>query len=68
LGTTTFTNEQLEKLKTAYASGVLKVRLNDLEMIYQTSTEMLKAIRVIENELKPKSKSDFIVPKFNKGL
>lgn len=68
LGSTTFTSEQLEKLKAAYASGVLRVRLNEMEMVYQTSAEMLKAIRVMENELRTKSRVSFVVPKFSKGL
>jgi hypothetical protein len=68
LGSTTFTIEQLEKLKVAYASGVLRVRLNEMEMVYQTSAEMLKAIRVMENELRTKKKASFIIPKFNSGL
>lgn len=68
MGTPTFTREQLEKLKAAYASGVLRVRLNELELSYQTGAEMLKAIRVIENELNKDGKKFSVVAKFEKGL
>ena len=63
-----YTKKQLAKLKAAYATGVLRVRINDTEMHYQSSADMLKAIRVIENELRIKERDYSIVPKFDKGL
>ena len=66
--TTTFTTEQLKKLKDCYASGILKIQMNETLMIYQDSNHLLKAIRTIEKELRVKNKRMSIVPKFNKGL
>jgi hypothetical protein len=65
---TTFTSEQLKKLKEAYASGILKVQLNETQMQYQDSGQLLKAIRTIEKELRTKKKPMSVVSKFNKGL
>jgi hypothetical protein len=65
---TTFTSEQLKKLKEAYASGILKVQLNETQMQYQDSGQLLKAIRTIEKELRTKKKPMSVVSNFNKGL
>ena len=65
---TSFTIKQLKKLKDAYASGVLKVQINDTLMVYQDSNHLLKAIRTMEKELNTQHKKMSIVPKFNKGL
>ena len=46
-----FTEDQLKKLKTAYASGVLRVRYGDTDITYQSMAEMRKAISVLEKEL-----------------
>ncbi len=51
------TQAQLDKLKNAYARGVLKIREGDTWLEYQTMKEMRIAIRDIETEIagtKPK--------------
>lgn len=65
---TSFTAQQLKKLKDAYASGVLKVQINDVLMVYQDSNHLLKAIRTMEKELRTDSKKMSIISKFEKGL
>lgn len=65
-----FTDEQLEKLREAYASGALEVRLGNEKIVYKSNNEMMKAIRTIEHELgysKPQ-KVRSITTTFGKGL
>ena len=46
-----FTPNQLQKLKAAYASGVLRVRYGDTDVTYQSMPHMKRAIAVLEREL-----------------
>ena len=46
-----FTVSQLEKLKSAYASGVLKVRFGDQEVIYKSEEEMRRTIEKLSGEI-----------------
>ena len=46
-----YTQEQLDALKAAYATGVRRVSYNGRDVTYASSDEMLKAIREIEGEL-----------------
>lgn len=54
---------QIEKLKNAYATGVLRVRYGDTEITYQTMSEMRKAINSLESEL---DKGKYSIKLFNK--
>ena len=64
-----FTDEQLKKLKTAYASGVLRVRYGDTDVTYQSMAEMRRAITVMEKELGVKSrKIRLSTVEYDKGL
>lgn len=45
------TENQLEKLESAYYSGVLKVREGDTWVEYQTATQMKTAIDDLRNKL-----------------
>ena len=46
-----YTDEQLKKLKEAYASGALEVRLGNEKIVYKSNKEMMQAIRTLEQEL-----------------
>lgn len=46
-----FTEEQLDKLKKAYARGVLEIREGDSWVKFNTLSEMREAIQVMESEL-----------------
>jgi hypothetical protein len=46
-----FTQSQLEKLKNAYASGVLKVRFGDQEVVYKSEEEMHRTIEKLSAEI-----------------
>ena len=46
-----YTLEELDKLKTAYASGALTVRTEDRTLTYQSAEDLYRAIERIEAEL-----------------
>ena len=46
-----YTQEQLDALKAAYATGVRRVNYNGRDVTYASGDEMLRAIREIEGEL-----------------
>lgn len=46
-----FTTEQLQKLKDAYARGVLEIREGDSWVKFNTLSAMREAIQVMESEL-----------------
>lgn len=46
-----FTQEQLQKLKDAYARGVLEIREGDSWVKFNTMSEMRQAIQSMESEL-----------------
>ncbi|MBI2603240.1 MAG: hypothetical protein HYW48_09295 [Deltaproteobacteria bacterium] len=46
-----FTNEQLEKLMQAYASGALRVRFGEREVVYRSEEELRRAIERVAKEL-----------------
>ena len=63
-----FTREQLIKLKEAYASGVLRIRLGEQEVMYKTEAEMRKTIERMEAELFARKKPRYVTLTFTKGL
>ena len=69
MGTVGFTSEDLANLKAAYASGALRVRIGDREVIYRSSKEILDAIRLVQQELNgvPSDTASTIQAKFSKG-
>ena len=46
-----YTQEDLDKIKAAIASGAKEVQYSDKKVVYQTTENMLIAQREIENEL-----------------
>lgn len=48
-----FTQQQLDALKAAYASGVQTVKHGDNTVVYQSMADMKKAIDAIEFQLSP---------------
>ena len=64
-----FTVEQLQKLKAAYASGVLRYRYGETEVTYQSMAEMRKAIADMERQLGCRSKNIVLsAMKYESGL
>jgi len=57
----TFSITDLENLKRAFASGVLKVRLQDRETEYRSISELKKAIETVEKELSIRPTGPFFV-------
>jgi len=46
-----FTTEQVQKLKDAYARGILEIREGDSWVKYNSLSEMRQAIQLMESEL-----------------
>lgn len=46
-----FTQEQVDALKVAIASGVRRVSYGDRDVTYSNLDEMLKALRIMESEV-----------------
>lgn len=46
-----FTQEQIEALEAAIATGTLKVKYADREVTYQDTASMLKALAVMKGEV-----------------
>ena len=46
-----YTQADLDALKTAFASGHLRVQRGDLSVTYQSTEQMQKAIATIEDEI-----------------
>jgi len=66
-----YSQEQLQELKNAYASGLTKIRLSSGdELSYRSLEEMEKVIRHIEQQLSPapKRRRAGFVLRVNKGL
>ena len=63
-----FNLEQLKKLKEAYATGVLKVKFGDNEVVYKSEAEMRKTIEKLETEIQGAKKPILSTPHFTKGL
>ncbi|KRS22824.1 hypothetical protein AAY72_01550 [Alishewanella sp. WH16-1] len=66
-----YSQEQLQELKNAYASGLTKIRLSSGdELSYRSLEEMEKVIRHIEQQLNPapKRRRAGFVLRVNKGL
>jgi hypothetical protein len=63
-----FTTTDLDQLRAAYASGVLRVRFGDQEVTYKSEEDMRRTIERIERELYGKKPIKTITPKFSKGL
>lgn len=64
--TTTFTQEHLDDLRDAYASGVLEVRHGDTWTRFASPDQLLRAIQEIEGRLAGKPKGTRLVS-VNKG-
>lgn len=66
-----YSQEQLQELKNAYASGLTKIRLSSGdELSYRSLEEMEKVIRHIEQQLNPaprRRRAGFVL-RVNKGL
>ena len=62
-----FNLNNLNKLKKAYATGILRVRLGDNLIEYKSEDEMRRTIERIEREL-GKRRQKFVQLKYSKGL
>lgn len=67
MSSSSFNKEQLDKLKKAYATGILRVRLGDNLIEYKSEEEMRRTIERIERELGKKRRT-FTQLRFSKGL
>ena len=67
MSSSSFNKEQLDKLKKAYATGILRVRLGDNLIEYKSEEEMRRTIERIERELGKKRRT-FTQFRFSKGL
>jgi hypothetical protein len=63
-----FTLEQLQKIKEAYASGVLRVHFGDQIVQYKSEAEMRRIIAKIEAELGKKPVMTRLLVTYGKGL
>ncbi len=63
-----FTQEDIDKLKEAIAKGVLRVQYQDKMITYRSMSDMLMALRLMEEELGLKKKSSRILAEHDKGL
>ena len=65
-----YTQEQLTKLREAYASGVLEFRFGNEKTVYRSAQEMLETIRIIERSLglSERKVPKALSPTFGKGL
>lgn len=62
-----FTLDQLNKLKAAYAQGVLKVRYGDKEVTYRSVAEMKQTIQDMEKALGLRKSVALTYPKIHRG-
>jgi hypothetical protein len=46
-----FTQTDIDTLKAAIASGILRVRYSDREVTYQSTADMLQALSLMEQEV-----------------
>ena len=61
--------QQLRKLKAAYASGVLRVRYGDVDLTYQSMEQLRKAITLLERDLgKRNGRIRLKTQRYDKGL
>lgn len=54
-----WTSDELDSLRRAYAAGVLSVTYRDRTVTYESGDALLRRIRVLENELETSSSSSF---------
>lgn len=65
---TTFTLEDVQRLRDAIKKGVTEVQYQDKRVKYRTLDEMLKVLRMMEQELGLKKKSSRVLAEHDKGL
>lgn len=63
-----YTQDQLDAIKQSIAEGVLTVKYADKEVTYRSLDELLRAKRMIENELNGSGNSGRKFASFSKGL
>ena len=63
-----WTIEDLIKIKSAIASGAMRVEYNDRTVIYKSLTELKQAKQLIENELGLKKRGGRLLFKASKGI
>lgn len=62
-----WTLDDLIKIKSAIASGALRVEYNDRTVVYKSMTDLLKAKQVIEIELGLKKRGGRLLCEASKG-
>lgn len=65
---TTFTMDDVTKLREAIAKGVSRVQYQDKVIVYNSFDDMKKALRQMEEELGLKKKSGRLFAESDKGL
>lgn len=65
---TSFTIEMVEALRKAIAKGVKSVSYQDKTITYHSMDEMLRALRLMEQELGLKKKSSRLLAEADKGI
>lgn len=63
-----FTQEDIDELKKAIASGALKVEYADKKIEYKSNTQMFEALRLMEKEVNGGTQSGRAIASFSKGL
>ena len=63
-----YTLEQLTRLRAAIAKGVRRVKYEDKDVTYASIDEMLKVLRLMEEDLGIKKKSGRLLAEYDKGL
>lgn len=63
-----WTIEDIDALKAAIAKGVQRVKYQDKEVTYHSVDDMLKALRLMEQELGVKAKGARVYAESGKGL
>ena len=63
-----FSASDVEKLKDSIKRGVQRVEYQDKTVVYRSMDDMLKALRLMEEELGLKEKSSRVLAESSKGL
>ena len=68
MGFTTYTLKDVERLRAAIGKGVQEVQYQDKKVKYNSIDDMLKALRMMEQELGLKKRSSRVLAEHDKGL
>lgn len=63
-----FTQDDVDKIKAAIAKGVRRVQYQDKVVVYNSIDDMLKALRLMQEELGLRKRSARVYAEHDKGL